>query len=57
MPNGAQNQAAPKPSILNCPLPEIPKEHAASNGNDVTSPRNLNTNGAPTAQNQPAMTR
>lgn len=61
IPNGAQNPATQKPSILNCPLPEIPKEHANSNGNDsnnITSPRNLNTNGgAPQVNNQPAMTR
>lgn len=68
MPNGAQMAAAAaaaagaKPSILNCPLPEIPRENAAqSNGKDLnnaTSPRNLNTNGAPIAANQqPAMTR
>lgn len=64
IPNGAQQMnaqmaAQPKPSILNCPLPEIPKEKA-SNGNDpinATSPRNLNTNGVPIAANQPAMTR
>ncbi|XP_055296973.1 protein tweety isoform X2 [Sitodiplosis mosellana] len=60
IPNGAQNPAAQKPSILNCPLPEIPKEHAASNGNDpnkITSPRNLNTNGGAPPLNQPTMTR
>lgn len=71
MPNGAQMAAAAaaaagggaKPSILNCPLPEIPRENAAqSNGkdpNNATSPRNLNANGgAPIAANQqPAMTR
>lgn len=62
IPNGQQQAtvAPPKPSILNCPLPEIPKERVpASNGNDpnnVTSPRTLNTNGAPNV-NQPAMTR
>lgn len=60
IPNGAQMAAAAKPSILNCPLPEIPRENIQSNGkdpNNVTSPRNLNTNGAPNAPNQPAMTR
>lgn len=60
IPNGAQpNVAPPKPSILNCPLPEIPKDRATSNGNDpsnATSPRTLNTNGTPNV-NQPAMTR
>lgn len=61
IPNGAQQGAGvpPKPSILNCPLPEIPKENAPTNGKDpinATSPRNFTTNGAPNA-NQPAMTR
>lgn len=68
IPNGAQMAAAAaaaagaKPSILNCPLPEIPRENAPqSNGKDpinATSPRQLNANGAPNAANQqPAMTR
>lgn len=58
IPNGAQIVAPQKPSILNCPLPEIPKEHA-TNGNDLNNAvlaRNLNTNGAPNI-NQAAMTR
>lgn len=56
IPNGQQGNQPSKPSILNCPLPEIPKEHA-SNGNDVNNmPRNLNANGTQN-MNQPAMTR
>lgn len=58
IPNGSQAAQPTKPSILNCPLPEIPKEHV-SNGNDpnsVASPRNLNSNGMQ-GMNQPAMTR
>lgn len=59
IPNGAQMVATPpKPSILNCPLPEIPKDNSMK-GNDpinAVSPRNLNSNGAPNI-NQPAMTR
>lgn len=62
IPNGAQMAAPVKPSILNCPLPEIPRENPQSNGkdpNNITSPpRNLqNSNGPPNAVNQPAMTR
>lgn len=58
IPNGSQVAQPSKPSILNCPLPEIPKEHV-TNGNDlnnVTSTRNLNANGTQN-MNQPAMTR
>lgn len=59
IPNGAQMvPTPPKPSILNCPLPEIPKDKA-SNGNDpnnAVSQRNLNSNGTPNNM-QPAMTR
>lgn len=49
----------PKPSILNCPLPEIPKEYGNNNAadpNNTTSPRNFNTNGNPNMP-QPTMTR
>lgn len=58
-------QTPPKPSmlpsILNCPLPEIPKEIPPNpnDSNNAISPRNLNnlnTNGAPN-MNQPIMTR
>lgn len=59
IPNGQQVAASPKPAILNCPLPEIPRENA-SNGkepNNAVSPRNLIANGAPNASSQPAMTR
>lgn len=49
---------SPKPSILNCPLPEIPKEYGnnAPDVNNATSPRNFNTNGNPNVA-QPTMTR
>lgn len=50
------NAPQPKPSILNCPLPEIPKDHGNNGIENVASPKNL-TNNNPSNMNQPAMTR
>lgn len=59
-PNGGLHgtQAITKPSILNCPLPEIPKEYANSSHGDpnITSPRMFNGNNSSFGV-QPAMTR
>lgn len=56
-PNGMPAQAAAaKPSILNCPLPEIPKEYANGEPNNTTSPpRNFSNNN--NMAGQPTMTR
>lgn len=59
MTNGSTTTASnaqPKPSILNCPLPEIPKEHGNNGMDNANMAKNLANNGPPN-MNQPAMTR
>lgn len=53
---GTTNVVQPKPSILNCPLPEIPKDNGNNGVENATTPRNLMNNGS-SNMNQPAMTR
>lgn len=51
----APSNAGNKPSILNCPLPEIPKDAQSKTNGDTTSPRNVNGNNVGVVH--PTMTR